>query len=318
MSRPLVSVLMPVYNASPFLKDSVESILSQTFSDFEFLIINDGSTDDSGAIIDSYKDTRVLHHQMARNKGIISALNYGLSKVRGTLIARMDADDIALPTRLAEQIDFMRSCADVGVSGTWVEYFGERDGLMKAPAHHEEIVWAMLFGCPLFHPTVIMRSDLILQSKLQYSAKYPHSEDYGLWVELVGQTKFANLPKPLLKYRFSNGSVSQTFKKQQMEVSEALKRHLHDKLIGRSLLDVEWEMINPEGNGAVNVKKVMWIYESLNRQSQLFQRESFRKKVLLRMKQLILTRGVDLNGRLALLNYIIYDLRILKYLFHQS
>src|ERR1700690_4145475 len=119
---PRVSVILPVYNASTFLGGSIESLLNQTYRDFELLIVNDGSSDDSEKIILGYSDPRITYIRKASNTGIVETLNQGLSLAQGDYIARMDADDIALPERLELQVKFMDENKDVGVAGTWIEY----------------------------------------------------------------------------------------------------------------------------------------------------------------------------------------------------
>jgi Glycosyl transferase family 2 len=213
MSAPAISVAMSVYNSAAFLAPAIESILTQTFEDFEFLILNDGSSDDSAAIIDGYaaKDARIrpIHRD---NKGLIVSLNQLLSESRGPLVARMDGDDIAKPERFARQIAFLNAHPDHGVLGTWTEDMDEAGNsfhLVGAdhPTTNEEFQAVVSERSPLCHPSVMMRRDIALDVG-GYHAAFRHCEDYDLWLRLASRTKICSLPERLIRYRHSPGQVS--------------------------------------------------------------------------------------------------------------
>ncbi|MEN6414182.1 MAG: glycosyltransferase family 2 protein [Veillonellales bacterium] len=206
---PKVSVIMPVYNAQDYLREAIDSILSQTFIDFEFIIIDDGSTDNSLPIIKSYADPRIRLIRNETNLKLITSLNKGMNLAHGKYIARMDADDISLPDRLAKQVDFMDQHPDIAVCGTWVELFGK-------PC--EQTSWhftdnpaiakcILLFGCCLAHPSAMIRRT-VLESGFCYSYSYPHAEDYGLWVQIARNHNIASIPQVLFKYRLSDSQKS--------------------------------------------------------------------------------------------------------------
>src|SRR5262245_27130869 len=162
MTTPIVSVVMSVLNGEPFLREAVESILGQTFGDFEFIVIDDGSTDASADILDSYQrnDARVrVYHQ--ENKGLVESLNRGCGLARGKYIARMDADDIATKERLMWQVEFVEKHPEVGVVGGAIEVInasGKSSVTHRYPLKNSDIYQALLRGdCPLVHPTVVMR-----------------------------------------------------------------------------------------------------------------------------------------------------------------
>ena len=160
--NPKVTVLMPVYNAEKYLREAIESILSQTFKNFEFLIINDGSTDKSKDAILSYNDPRIIYSENSKNLGIAKTLNKGMNLARGNYIARMDGDDISHPDRLQEQIEFMDDNRHVGVCGTWLQTINNnKEEIWKSPIAHEEIRSLMLFHDAIYHPTVVIRRDII-------------------------------------------------------------------------------------------------------------------------------------------------------------
>jgi glycosyltransferase involved in cell wall biosynthesis len=218
MTSPKISVAMSVYNNARFLAEAIESILAQTAGDFEFLIVNDGSSDGSGDIIDSFaeRDSRVrAFHQ--ENRGLIFSLNRLLDEARAPLIARMDGDDIALSQRFERQLAFLESHPDHGVVGTWTvsvdEHGRERvpaPGATPNPDHptsHEGFLAALKTGPLLCHSSVMMRADIV-RSIGGYHAAFHHCEDYDLWLRLSERTRLCSLPERLLLYRCSESQVS--------------------------------------------------------------------------------------------------------------
>ncbi len=208
MSNPQVTVLLPVFNAAEYLKDAVDSILNQTFKDFELLVIEDGSTDDSLSILKSYNDPRIKIIEHTQNEGLIKTLNEGLRIATGKYIVRMDADDVSLPDRLAHQVKFMNAHPDVSVVGTYFKDIYGKVKVAKTPVSHEALKSQLFFSCALAHPTVIIRKSDFEKHQFFYDADFPHAEDYELWVRVSRKLKIANLPKVLLKYRFHQQQVS--------------------------------------------------------------------------------------------------------------
>ncbi len=212
MGKPIASVVMSVYNGERFLREAVDSVLDQSFEDFEFIIVDDGSTDSSSSTLDVYgkHDTRVrVHHQ--ENWGLVEALNRGWSLARGKYIARMDADDIACPDRLMRQIDFMEKHPDVGVVGSAIEVIngtGDTVAIHRYPTNHREITQGLRRGdCPLVHPTVLIRRQ-VFDAVGGYRKAMIDAEDYELWLRIAGRSKLANLDAVLLKYRRHANQVS--------------------------------------------------------------------------------------------------------------
>ncbi|AIF50652.1 glycosyltransferase [Pelosinus sp. UFO1] len=205
---PKVSVIMPVYNAEDYLSQAIESILGQTFTDFEFIIIDDGSTDNSLNIIKTYNDSRIILIRNETNLKLIASLNKGMNLANGKYIARMDADDISLPERLARQVEFMDQHPNVAVCGTWVELFGEcEQSFWHFPDNPDVAKCVLLFGCCIAHPSAMLRRT-ILETGLCYSDLYPHAEDYGFWVQIAKKFDITSLPQVLLKYRISGNQKS--------------------------------------------------------------------------------------------------------------
>jgi hypothetical protein len=212
MVTPLVSVLMSVLNGEGFLAEAVESILNQSFSDFELIVINDGSTDSSGAILESYqkKDPRLrVYHQ--GNRGLVESLNRGCALVRGRYIARMGADDIAIRDRLLWQVDFVEKHPDVGLLGGAVEVIDGRGKSLHTsvnPTSDGEIKLAFSRGvCPFWDTTVITRRD-VFASVGGYRKLVVYAEDHDLFLRIADCYELANLEAVLVKYRLHSGQVT--------------------------------------------------------------------------------------------------------------
>ena len=211
MQKPFISVVMPAYNAERYLKEAIDSVLAQSYTHFELILLNDGSTDSTENIILSYKDPRIRYIANEKNIGLIETLNKGIELSTGEFILRMDADDVCLPERFEKQVAFMNLNPTVGAAGT--AYYSLSDkGLKKFPVLTEPGVLksVLLFNSCLCHPSVIIRKSVLEQHAIRYNKNYMHSEDYGLWVELVKVSKLANLPDLLLKYRYHTGQISMT------------------------------------------------------------------------------------------------------------
>ena len=227
---PNVTVLMPVYNGEQYLREAIESVLKQTYTDFEFLIINDGSTDESVEIIDSYHDPRIRLVHNKKNLKLIATLNKGLDLARGKYIARMDCDDVCLPERLSRQVSLLQENPDVGVCGTSVKTTGEpEERIFKYPTKDETIRCQLIFESPFAHPTVMFRRDLILKFGIYFSQENIHAEDYDFWVRLSRYCKFANLEEALLLYRIHPESVCSLNQEAQETSADAIRlRQIHE------------------------------------------------------------------------------------------
>lgn len=205
-AAPKITVLMPVYNAQAFLREAIDSILAQTLTDFELLIIDDGSTDGSAAIVRSYADARIRLAVSEQNLKLAATLNRGLDMARGDYVARMDADDVSLPARLARQAAFLDAHPDVGLCGTWAASFGSARFSMPNPAAPEGIRAKLLFDSALVHPSIMLRRALFDRHGLRYPP-LAHFEDYALWQRAARLFPLANLPEVLLRYRVSPQSA---------------------------------------------------------------------------------------------------------------
>jgi glycosyltransferase involved in cell wall biosynthesis len=230
---PKVTVLMPVYNGEKYLREAIDSILNQTFTNFEFLIIDDGSTDKSLKIINSYQDHRIRLVQNFTNKGIAHSLNSGIDIARGEYIARMDCDDISLSERLEKQINYLEKNLEIGILGTPCILFtniDKNDRLYPVPITDLEIRWTILLSNPFAHPSIVMRHSILSKNKLKYNTDINANfvEDYELWIRFLQYTKGENLKEPLLKYRLENG-VTNSHRKEQLSNHDLISFNLIKK-----------------------------------------------------------------------------------------
>lgn len=209
--HPLVSVVMPVYNGSRYLREAIDSILSQTYSNFELYIVNDGSTDDSENIIKSYTDPRVKYLANKRNSGICVTLNKGLSASTGKYIARMDCDDISMPHRFEIQVAYLETHPEVGIVGSDIVTFGEglEDRYFDFLHDRESCKAGLIFNTCFAHPSVMIRRDVLSAHQLYYDDEFRGVEDYELWCRMARYTHLFNINQPLLHYRLHKNQVTQ-------------------------------------------------------------------------------------------------------------
>jgi len=204
---PAISVLMPVYNAQQYLHEAMDSILKQTFGDFEFLVFDDGSTDKSREIIQSFNDPRIKVFLSEKNTGYASLLNEGLQKAEGKYIARMDADDVSMPDRFQKQFDFLERNPDYVLCGTWFREITE-DRVANLPTDNDNIKLKMLCITPFCHPSVMMRAGVLKRNRILYEVDHAPAEDHELWTRLAEYGKLVNLPEVLVDYRVHDNNIS--------------------------------------------------------------------------------------------------------------
>lgn len=206
MSKPLVTVLMSVYNSEKYLAEAIESILNQTFTDFEFLIINDASTDSSRDIITSYNDSRIKLIENESNIGLTKSLNKGIELTQGKYIARMDADDISMPKRFEKQIAFMEKHPNIGVCGGWCSFINEKSiklyGLWKTYKSNDEIKSGLIFNTQFCHSTILIRKQQIDKYNLRYDENMYYAQDYAFSIDCtLKKIESYNIQEMLVKYR---------------------------------------------------------------------------------------------------------------------
>lgn len=232
-NQPIITVLMTVYNGEKYLKYSIESILSQSFKDFEFLIIDDCSTDSSVQIIRSYDDQRIVLHHNEVNIGQTKSLNVGLNLAKGRYIARIDSDDLSFPPRLEKQLDYIvkhPEYAVVGTSGILIDHLGKKIGTHRVPTNYSEmLVQLFLVSSPMIHVSVLMNKEIIC-SVGGYNEWFKISQDYELWSTLIRRDyKIGNIPDILVAYRIHGQSirVGEFKKRLYLECSETFHRNVN-------------------------------------------------------------------------------------------
>lgn len=227
MDNQKISVIMSVYNGEKYLRKAIESVLAQSYSNFEFIIINDGSTDNSLSIIQSFNDSRIKLISR-ENKGLINSLNEGINLAVGKYIARMDADDICDIHRLEKQFDYLEKNADIYLCGTWAKAINENDKIVGEysypPTTSGKIKKYLLFHNAFIHPSVMFKKEIIKKAGI-YNGKYRHVEDYELWTRVLRKFQAANLPEFLLYYRINQGGITRS-KNSEMRTRALLVRLL--------------------------------------------------------------------------------------------
>ncbi|MDL2303032.1 glycosyltransferase [Dysgonomonas sp. OttesenSCG-928-D17] len=214
MSTPLVSVLIPCYNVEKYVEESVNSILSQTYTNMEIIAINDCSTDSTGDLLRklAQKDSRITVVDNEVNLKLIKTLNKGVALCNGEYIARMDADDISLPTRIEKEVAFLEANRDHDIVSTLFYAFNSENPAKKtlhhSPLTDSELRAYLLFKSGICHPAVMIRKRVFTELGLKFEPEYLHVEDYALWSEAVYKTKVANVGEPLLLYRVHQNQVS--------------------------------------------------------------------------------------------------------------
>jgi glycosyltransferase involved in cell wall biosynthesis len=319
MKAPAVTVLMPIYNGQDYVKDAIDSILSETFSDFEFLIIDDGSKDKSAEIIKSYKDPRIKYVSNVTNRGLPTTLNLGIELARGEFIARMDCDDISLPQRLERQVDFMRSHPEVSACGTWIKTIGDAAGFVnKYFTDSGDIKASLLFNTSLAHPSVIMRRSALNKLNIRYSTHYRYfEEDYALWIELSKYTELANIPEVLLLYRIHKKSVSHINISNRQEGISILRKNQLETL---GLYPSEGDMyihnsLHPtKGENLIEfiVEEEKWLIKitNANMQADLYSQNSLSKIIYTRWRTIC---GMNAGGGLEVWNKFVRSLLYSNY-----
>lgn len=230
--HPLISVIMPAYNAAAYLNQALDSILAQTYSNFELIVLNDGSTDQTDKVIESYTDTRIQYINNQSNVGIVATLNKGLSAANGEYIARMDADDISTPVRFERQINFLENHPTTGVLGSAIRIIDRRGKYQRSgffPTEDTLIRWVLMFANPIAHPSVIIRREL-LQSCNGY--RDVPAEDIDLWERMSHITTLSNLPEPLLSLRRYSSTRTAKYLIPLLESSAKTSQRMMLRLLG--------------------------------------------------------------------------------------
>jgi glycosyltransferase involved in cell wall biosynthesis len=236
---PKVSVILPVYNSEQTIGSAIKSVLDQSFEDFALVVINDGSTDKTAEIIDSFRDPRIRHLKLPKNYGVIAAANLGLAEVEAPLIMRLDADSLALPGRFASQVLFMDNHPEIGVCGSAiVKTNNNGEEHIQYPQEHDHIVASMIFNDPVPDCSAIFRTSLMREKGFRYRDLYPYMAEYDLWYRMRNITLFANLPDVLTRVKTRNHSAGAIKEKNEIMSSFYIEK-LNDMGIQPSLKELQ-------------------------------------------------------------------------------
>ena len=231
-SGPGVSVLMAVWQAEKTLERAINSILSQSYTNFEFLIVDDASTDNTGNILarSAENDSRVHVFTNQRNIGLTSSLNFLLDNASGNFIARMDADDIALPNRLQEQVDYLKTHKEYAGCGSWVADIHNPRKILRMPADDTAIRKSMICGNSFIHPSIVLRRDFLVAHNIRYNESYPIAQDYELWARILPVARMTNIPKVLLRYNQSGDRLTARKRALQLTYTRKIRRKFLKRL----------------------------------------------------------------------------------------
>jgi len=326
MKTPMISVVMPVYNGKKYLNEAIDSILNQSYTDFEFIILNDGSTDQTEDIILSYDDPRIVYVKNEENLQIVKTLNKGIALAKGKYIARMDADDISFPDRFEKQITFLNKNPHIDILGTWFETFGKKKYIQKLPTDHEQIKSALLLYTPLAHPTVFIKSEVI--KKYHYPENYPKSEDCALWIQLINRVYFSNIPEVLLLYRLHNNQTSSSLAVEQLDSSVKAVNQLlvqFDNKLSKEELSIHGDIISRKTIPLDALEEWLLKLLTINKNIHFFEEYALQESIFLIWKsQCSLSRknsmmvikkfyssSLFLKGRLSLFEHSKFIIKIL-------
>lgn len=272
MKSPKVSILFPVYNVEKYLREAVDSILEQSFTDFEMIVLDDCSPDGSAAILDTYTDPRIVRYRGEKNQGLANVLNVGMDMARGEYIARMDSDDISLPHRLQVQVDYLDSHPEIDLCSCAMQLFGDRTEVWVRDAEPEAVKFRALFHSPILHASSMWRRESF--SDLRFDQSYVPAEDYEMWTRaLLAGKKIVNMPDVLYRYRiFGAGQASAQIEKSR-EKTFAVRKKFMDNAFPKASEELRNKAarLNESAEwGTEELKKVLADLVEANNQSQFF------------------------------------------------
>lgn len=288
MNPPLVTVFIPVYNSEKYLQESLESILNQSYTNLDILIVDDGSTDRSIEIIKNYTDRRIRLIQNLKNMGIPFTRNVGLKEAKGKYIAIMDSDDISEKNRIERQVDYLEKNANIDAVASFYTQFGGRfQKRVKARFVSPEAIKIMLlFYNPIANPSAMIRKQTLEEHQIRYKEQFFVAQDYQLWSQLTEIGSITIIPEFLLRYRFGHENITKTSNEQKKEKRDALIGKIHKDLIqfyGIDLNEDEIDTFNQfftetYGNRELNydrLKHVVMKLKRWNKENQRFNQQLF-------------------------------------------
>lgn len=313
MNTPTVSVVMPVYNTEKYVREAIESILNQTFTDFELLIINDGSTDNSLSAIRSFTDSRIRVINLEENRGNRVAANIGLREAKGKYVVRMDSDDIAVPDRIEAQVKFMEEHPEIGLSGGHLQLFGNSSDIWHFPIDRNIINNSLIFGPGVSQPVSILRTKVYRENNVYYKEQgESYAEDLEFFLRLKKVTEFGNIDKILIYYRRHEENITIKLKSKSAELHtnafQQIFKELGIDLTAREIkLHLQLMGQLPPGTSLQNIREVgSWKKLLIRKNSikRLYNKSSFKKIVNQKWNRLFYVLA-DRSFKLALAHTVI-------------
>lgn len=297
METPLISVIMSVYNTNyDYLSNSIASILNQTYKNFEFIIVDDASTNNIERMIKDFGDSRIIFRENEHNLGLTKSLNKAIKISSGKYIARMDADDISSIDRFDKQIRFLENNPQVGVLGSQAVAIGEKKHPINQPTSHEQIKAKLILNSAIIHPSVMIKSSLL--KKNMYNEKFKKGQDYELWSRLIWKTQFHNLEGYLLNYRIHSQQITRRDKTSQRSTASIVREKMLKKIndeITKENLNLFHYSITGNIAGKDKIIQLKKYSESLIRENTIT--NNFSEKDLIYVFSENLDRAIFFNGR---------------------
>lgn len=317
MERPLISVVLPAYNAEKYIQKSIDSILAQTYNQIELIVINDGSTDTTENIIRAYDDYRIRYIKNTKNIGLIKSLNKGIEEARGKYIARMDSDDICFPTRFEEQIKVLEADQEIGVVSCKSVLIDEEDRILHGSrtmfaTTYKAIYFIMAFDCVILHPGVMAKAELLKQYKYRDIEETQCCEDYDLWTRLLKDgIIIKSIDKILMKYRINLSGISKQNSSKQNRNGKWLSMRYQKSIFKDKLQEKSYTILAEENSKWYKlelIKKCYNIYKDQNNLKKIEQNEIclWLGKYFL---ELIRTCGINLRYIFKNLEIIFYSIK---------
>jgi len=309
LGNPLISVILPVYNAERFISQAITSIIQQSFGDFELILINDGSTDRSKYIIQSFIDPRIIFIENSKNCGLIFSLNKGIELASGKYIARMDADDISHPDRFQKQVIFLEghpACAAIGSAYLPVDENNHPVMLpVQRPLWPSCAEWFMVIGSPLAHPSVMYRTNLARQIG-GYDSKYAHAEDYEFWSRLIKVGSICSLPEVLLRYRTGNSErISEKYFSEQFEITIEIRRKYFLEQFGKEMPLRISQVIQNSGGKSNDTDKKETCLQLLYAYQQIVHKYDLKNEEMKDLDDMVFCYLKAISGQIVDMSYLI-------------
>ena len=276
---PLVSILFPVYNTADYLREAMDSMLNQTFTDFELIVLNDCSPDNADEILDTYTDPRIIRYKGEMNQGLANVLNVGMDMARGKYIARMDSDDISHPNRLQVQVDYMESHTDVDLCSAGMHLFGACDETWSRPSDTKTVKVTALFYSPILHASSVWRKASFDKFNLRFREEMVPAEDYDLWCRALSVgLEMVNIADVLYEYRIRPGQATSNTEKSR-EKCDIIRKEYFKKAFPKASDGLVMSFVNWKSCSLLELRRLIVKMLITNKQSFFDQKILFKRLV---------------------------------------